>query len=218
MLKYKIENRNTTLDLDRIGIEEVFESSKFVAFFYIIPRPFFPAVKRMSKVLMLPRSQSTKNLGRIYSVYNALICWFGMPFGPMNMLSCNKINRLGLEISNEIKGKITISDIQRGFFQLPLYTGKFSEISKSVRTEFLKIIESANPKGLELEAVLGYVKNSGKHYFYMGIKSKEEYQSISSKIEDLFKDKFDSRALLEVVDISLDGELQSCLHKNGDKL
>lgn len=218
MLKYQLDYRNDALKLDKLDIETVFEKNKFITFFYIIPRPFFPAVKRMSKVLILPKTHSTKNLGRKYSLYNALVCWFGLPFGPMNMLSCNKINQLGLDISEELKGKVTISDLKQGFFQLPLYHGEFTEITKAVSKEFVKMIEKSNPKNIDLNSILAYVKNSGKHYFYLGIRAGDDFGPISTDIKKYFKDNFDNRALLEIVQLEVENDIQEQLIKKGKEL
>lgn len=216
MLHYKIDSSQLKIDLDNASIDDLLSSHRFISFLYLIPRPIFPPVRRMSRIYVIPKSTASNHLGLKYSIYNAIICWFGLPFSPIDMLSFNKLNRNGVDISSDIESRICLVDIKNGFIELPVYTGTFTQPSNPIVEEFKLILKDA--AAVSSKTILGYVKHSGKHNFYLGVTVQSNATELSEPILDLFNKKFDGRSILQVVNLSVKGELQERLTLEGKSI
>lgn len=217
-LRYYINTKKCSLKLDGLSIDLVLKKCKFITFSYIIPRPFFPAVKRISKIYVLSKEQNASSVGLKYSIYNTIVCWFGLPFGPVDMLSSNRLNKTGVEISDMLIDNLTINDIKNGYIDLPIYYGSFLEISLGIKNELRKIIQNSYGDNSISTAILGYIKHSGKHYFYLGLRDNELDSELNKELKELFKKSFSISSILEVTSLSSKGVLQENLMQHGTDL
>lgn len=212
MLKYKITT-NSVLK-NELSIEELKHNYRFIYFIYIIPRPFFPPIRRMSSIFLEERTSRTKSLGIKYSLWNALSCWFGLPFGPIHMLQCNRINKKGLELDASLAQRITLDDLHKGIIQVPLYYGTFAPIDKAIQSEFVQIFQEIGITDLEsCSPLLAYIKQKGKHYFFLGLRV--ELSNIEFSLQEHFKKRFDGRSKLQIISLNESGELQQILLERG---
>lgn len=219
MIEYKIKDvRKTTneklLDNTNWDIKDL----KFIVFEYLIPRSMGSPIKRYSKIYCLNKSDEVGNLGLKYKLYNYIVSFsVGLPFTYKKMKSSNEINKNGIDITEELGSKITIKDIENGILQLqlPLFTVGFTELNKEMKTVLnssfneLKLTEKlvSNP-------VVGYVKNNGKHFFYIGL-LKEELVYKDIFLQKL-KKNISSTAKFEFINIEKkENELVQLLLKEG---
>jgi len=212
MIKYSIKNKFRYTANDIIDESELdLNSMKFLIFEYIIPLPMFPAIKRISKVYVYNKNEINIKAGYKYSIINIIVCWLGLPFGPIDMISAYKKNRNGIDITNEIKPNISIKDLTNGYFILPIYNNKFLEITKPIKTEFQLILNEVKELNL---ITIGYTRHKRKHYFYASSESKIEEELISDFKRE-FKNRFNNKSIIEFCTNESDPILYEKLQQEG---
>jgi len=215
MIRFRIKNYFKNDDFDLIGESGLDSASmKFIVFEYIIPRPIFQPIRRISKIHIFRKDEAPRRYGIKYSLLNIVTCMFGLPFGPIGMLSANKKNKTGIEISDDLRSRITLKDIQRGYVEINVYEGEFSSISKEIVLTFQKLIE--NQGYILASHYLAYVKYKRKHYFYLINTNNSELKT--DQIQAEFKNLFDRNSRLEIIENGVNNKLYKRIIEDGFKL
>lgn len=207
MLKQKIKYVGND-DLKNYKLDEL----KFLVFHYIIPRPFFPPVKKTSKVYCLPKDQVVGKLGSKYSMYNLLVCGFGLPIAPNTMLVANRLNEEGTDVTADIVDKIELTDVAKGFYERPLYDAPFIKLDKPIVKEFESRLRTLKSElNIDSNLLIGYIRAFHKHYFYIGLSDTENEQAIL----DILQEGFNDSTIISISNINYDDELVDKLKAEG---
>lgn len=205
MLKYTIVNR-TNQPINFISSE----IHKLIVFEYLIPIPMFPPVKRMSRIYLLEKETKVGDLNLKYILFNSVVCWLGMPFGPIKMLAANKRNKQGIDLTKDLLKHVTTDSMEKRFIEVPIYYSEFLALEKPIAKALKTVFDECN---LSDQVKIGYVKFKRKHIFYVGINKSE-----LKRVEGLKKKlsvNFDSRSVFKFHDLQLNDELAKKLKEEG---
>lgn len=183
-------------------IKERNNGGKFVFFSYLIPRPWFSPVKRISKIYFLRSEDKASIHNRKYNIINLLWGWWGLPFGPVYTYAAIKSNKTGIDITDDVFDNLTEEDFDKRRVIIRKASNIFIHPSKSISKEFSRCFNKYSQKNSKFieDPIVGYFIDTENPYYYIGLNGADLNKRESLKNE-LYK-YFLSRTKFEFIDIN----------------
>ncbi len=195
--------------------QEVVEQDNimFIGFEYLIPRPLFPPVKRVTKLYCV--TPSDKPSAFRFNLTNFLFCWFGMPFGPFSAYSAYVKNKRGIDFTSDVKANLNESDFSKGYVIIEKLEEAFIIPEKSTLKEVEKALKKhgKSNKPLNSNPILGYHIETDNPSYYIGLSS-EDFLQKDLILESIYK-TFYKHTSFHLVDLSSEDELTQKLINQG---
>jgi len=203
-----------------IGLEELLSdpSIRVIGFEYLIPRPLFPPVKRISKLYIFRENENPSSKGKIYNFFNLLFCWVGLPFGPIYALMAVKKNNKGIDLSLDFKDNINELDFKFGRVVVERTNEIFIKPDKETKNELLKAFKKYTSDNGELNTslLIGVRIDIENPQTYIGLNS-NDIENKEMILKYIYK-YFYSHVKFEVVDVTQKSDLIEKLIQQGEKI
>ncbi|OIQ30956.1 MAG: hypothetical protein BM564_01730 [Bacteroidetes bacterium MedPE-SWsnd-G2] len=189
---------------------------KAKSFIYIIPRPLFKPVKRISKVFLYQENELIGSERRSYNLVNYLIGWMGLPFGPNAAYNAIKSNKTGLDFTEDFKSNITESDFNNGQLIIKTIAKVFDPLSKSDKKELLKAFNKYEKRIMPFSSppVVGLNLDTEASETWIGL-HKNDLENQDALRSIIYK-YFYKHTIFKCVDINDETELISKLKAQGE--
>lgn len=163
---------------DNITFDEVVNDrhhgAKFVFFGYLIPRPIFSPIKRISKVYYLKPNENASQYSTKYNFITMLWGWWGLPFGPGATYSTIKSNKTGIDITNDVYDNLTKEDFEYKRVVIKKITSIFTHPDKSSIKELTKCFKKYSQSNSFVQnPIVGYYIDTKEPRYFIGLDSSD---------------------------------------------
>lgn len=202
------------LTFERIP-EIVSRGGKFVVYEYLFPRPLFAPVKRISRVYFLNPGEDAGKYAFRYNLATLLLGWWGLPFGPYYTLLTLKLNKTGVDLTDDVLANLTASDFEQGRINLKKLSTAILPPDKSSIKAFTKCFKSFHEKNTPLASnpFVGNYIDTEHPYFIIGLSGHDTVQTEQLK-KALYK-HFYTHVTFEFIQLNEGGELAEQLKLQG---
>ena len=189
--------------------------AKFVFFGYLIPRPIFPPVKKISKVYYLRPNENASQYAAKYNLVTLFWGWWGLPFGPVYTYSTIKNNKTGIDITDDIYDNLTKEDFEKKQVVIRKITNIFAHPDKSSKNELLKCFKqfAQSNSGFKQNPIVGHYIDTKEPHYFIGLNSLD-MDKVESLTKMIYK-YFYKHTKFEFVDLNDTGELTDKLRNQG---
>lgn len=190
------------------------QGARLVAYIYLIPRPIFPPIQRLSHIFLVRPHEITTHAKK-YNLINLLWGWWGLPFGPMFMYSAIKQNRTGIDFTEDVLVNLDEESFANGIVVIMKPGSIFIHPDKATLKVFTKGFKyfSANFEGLEHRPIIGKFIDTEDPYYVIGL-SDIDYDK-SPNLKKSMYEYFYSHIVIEFRRIEDSAEMSLKLKKQG---
>ena len=192
------------------------EEIRLIAFEYLIPRPVFPPVKRISKLYCVKGDLRPSALK--YNLPNFIFCWIGLPFGPVSAYAAFLKNKQGIDFTIDAKFNLKKEDFDNGFVTIEKLEEIFVHPDKSTLKELSKVLKKfAHTNGaFEMNPIVGLNIESETPSYFIGIAEADFGKS--NQILELIYKYFYKHTKFTIVSLDERSELLDKLKKQGEEI
>ena len=149
-------------------------SIKVVTFQWLIPRPFFSPVQRLTR-FHLYREDDVVLKGWLYTCINLSVCWVGLPFGPIYTVASIFKNHKGIDFTYDTRNAISETDFSNGVVQIERLEEYIIKMSKTNVKEVSKALKSFDEEHNMFTGtpILGMKIDEPKPVFVIGLRPKD---------------------------------------------
>lgn len=147
------------------------KDGKFIVYEYLIPRPFFPPIKRFSKIYYLSKGEDNNKYAFKYNLLTLIWGWWGLPFGPSYTYSTLMHNKTGTDLSEDVFENLTQHDWENKRVSIKKISAVFIHPDKSTLKEITKAFNLVLEKNVVFETnpVVGFYVDAEKPYHIIGL-------------------------------------------------
>lgn len=212
---------------DRIKYEElsskIQEGGRFIAYRYIVSRPLFYPVNRISKLFFIEKNEKASKYAWSYNVLNFLLGIWGLPFGPAVMIKSIFINlKGGIDLTEDVLVNLTKEAFDKKEIEMLRPGNMFVAPTKSNLKELGKVTRELRSKNIvKGEIVVGYfidTKENESPYYALGFSNDLEAVDLQ-KIRNEIRKRFYKHVKFEFFSLDEENnEFVQRLKKEGVKL
>jgi hypothetical protein len=214
----KLNTIKVKINPSKYGFEQVKndDSIRIVAFEYLIPRPIFPPVKRISKFYCVKGKTLPSRLK--YNLPNFLFCWLGLPFGPISALQAYKKNKKGIDFSKDVKPNLKSEDYAKGFVVIEKFEEAFVHPDKSTLKELTKALNKYTKKHgrLSLNPIVGFNIQSDTSTYFIGLSTPDVKRA--DQILEVIYSFFYKHTKFKFISLDETGETADKLKEQGKEM
>lgn len=197
------------------------QGGSFVTYQWIIPRPIFYPVRRLSKVYFIPKGMNKSKYASKFNLISLIIGWWGLPYGPFAVYNSVTLNNNGgIDVTEDVYLNLDKTGYSRGRFELIKSVTKFVALQKSEQRELSKVFKALLESNvLKHEPVVGlYIDCEQGIEPYTIIGFNENIQNKTDLIHKAIRKRFRSHYTYELIELREDSHLAKELSKQGFKL
>ena len=190
------------------------QGSKFVAYIYLIPRPIFPPIKRLSKIFLINPNEVVTH-SKKYNLLNLIWGWWGLPFGPVYTYTAIKQNRTGLDYTEDVLVNLDEDSFHKGIVVIKKSGSIFIHPDKETLKVFLKGFKyySSKFENLERKPIIGKFIDTENPYYVIGLSEVDTERAENIK-KAMYK-YFYSHVVIEFLNLEEETEMSLKLIKQG---
>jgi hypothetical protein len=150
-------------------------AGKFIVYEYLIPRPFFPPVKRISRIYFLKPNEKPSKYSLRYNLINLFWGWWGLPFGPVHTYNAVRKNINGVDFTEDVFDNLTKEDFEKRIVKLKKINLIFIHPDKSSLKEMVKSFKSFSKRNYRFESnpFVGEFIDTENPYYIIGLSDKD---------------------------------------------
>ncbi|ATL48441.1 hypothetical protein COR50_15430 [Chitinophaga caeni] len=159
-------------------MEERATGGRFVFFVYNFSLPLFRSIRRISSIHYIPPGKTGKEFNFKYNLHNLIFGWWGLPFGPAEMIDSIKSNKAGIDISNDIYDNLDEQSFNNRSIEIIKISDVFKHPSKDINNELMKALKNYQKKESKFHANpwVGLYVNTEHPFYIIGFDPKDIQQ------------------------------------------
>jgi hypothetical protein len=203
---------------DEMTFEQLVSScekgSKLVAYLFLIPRPIFPPIQRVSKIFLVNPDEHTTHSIK-YNLINLIWGWWGLPFGPVFTYTAIKQNRTGIDFTEDVLANLDKENFAKRMVAIKKAGTLYIYPDNGTLKVFKKGFEYYKEHFgiLERKPIIGKFIDTEEPYYVIGL-SDVDYVKMENIKKSMYE-FFYSHFVIECINIDDNAELSSKLKKQG---